>query len=86
MMTVIGHDVAVPYALLTWNSLTVKGKFMYEREDARQLIKMAETGVLKLGKEGGTEVVGRFKLEEVEEAFALAAKNAEVGKLVALVL
>ena len=85
LMSVIPHDVAVPYALLTWNSLTVKGKFMYEREDVRLLIKMAETGVLKLGKEGGIEVVGRFKLEEVEEAFAVAAKNPEVGKLVALV-
>ena len=85
LMSVIGHDVAVPYALLTWNSLTIRGQFMYEREDARLLIKMAEAGVLKLGREGGIEVVGRFKLEEVEEAFTVAAKNPEVGKLVAIV-
>lgn len=85
LMSVIGHDVAVPYALLTWNSLTVKGQFMYEREDARLLIKMAEAGVLKLGSEGGIEVVGKFKLEEVDEAFAAATKNPEVGKLVAIV-
>lgn len=85
LMSVIGHDVAVPYALLTWNSLTIRGQFMYEREDARLLIKMAEAGVLKLGREGGIEVVGRFKLEEVEEAFTVAAKSPEVGKLVAIV-
>ncbi|KAK4042209.1 hypothetical protein C8A01DRAFT_33704 [Parachaetomium inaequale] len=84
LMSIISHDVAVPYTLLTWNSLTIKGQFMYERDDARLLIKMAETGVLKLGKEGGNEVVGRFKLEEVEEAFAVATKNPEVGKLVVI--
>ena len=85
LMSIISHDVAVPYTLLTWNSLTIKGQFMYERDDARLLIKMAETGVLKLGKEGGIEVVGRFKLEEAEEAFAVAMKNPEVGKLVVIV-
>ncbi|KAL2137290.1 hypothetical protein VTI74DRAFT_5021 [Chaetomium olivicolor] len=85
LMGVVEHDVSVSYSLLTWNSLTVRGQFMYEREDARLLIKMAEAGILKLGKEGGIEVVGRFKLEEAGEAFGLAAKNPEVGKLVALV-
>ncbi|KAK3901660.1 hypothetical protein C8A05DRAFT_16182 [Staphylotrichum tortipilum] len=85
MMTIIGKDVALPYPLLTWNSLTVKGQFMYEREDARLLIKMAETGVLRLGKEAGIEVVGRFKFEQADEAFAVATKNPEMGKLVAFV-
>ncbi|KAK4120689.1 GroES-like protein [Parathielavia appendiculata] len=85
VMNIIGQDVAVQYPLLTWNSLTVRGQFMYEREDARLMIKMAEAGVLRLGEDGGNEVVGRFKLEDVNEAFALAAKNHGVGKLVALV-
>lgn len=84
MMSIISHDVAVPYTLLTWNSLTIKGQFMYAREDARLLIKMAEAGILKLGKEGGNEVVRRFKLEEAEEAFVVAAQNAGVGKVVAI--
>ncbi|KAL2151794.1 hypothetical protein VTH82DRAFT_6892 [Thermothelomyces myriococcoides] len=84
IMNIMGQDVAVPYALLTWNSLTIKGQFMYEREDARLLIKMVEAGVLRLGKQGGNEVLRRFKLEEAEEAFALAASGARAGKFVAI--
>ncbi|KAL2179692.1 uncharacterized protein P884DRAFT_320967 [Thermothelomyces heterothallicus CBS 202.75] len=40
VMNIMGQDVAVPYALLTWNSLTIKGQFMYERRNARLLIKL----------------------------------------------
>ncbi len=54
---------------------------MYEREDVRLLIRMAESGALKLGKDGGNEIVGTFKLEEIEEAFEVAGKNAGAGKL-----
>ncbi|KAL2147164.1 hypothetical protein VTI28DRAFT_594 [Corynascus sepedonium] len=85
IMSIIAQDAAVPYTLLTWNSLTIKGQFMYERQDARLLIKMAEAGVLRLGQAGGNEVSGRFKLEEADEAFATAAKNTQVGSLVAFV-
>ncbi|KAL2161089.1 hypothetical protein VTH06DRAFT_8802 [Thermothelomyces fergusii] len=84
IMNVMAQDVAVPYALLTWNSLTVKGQFMYDRQDARLLVKMAEAGLLKLGKQGGNEILGRFKLDEAEEAFALATSSARAGKFVAL--
>ncbi|KAL2171411.1 hypothetical protein VTG60DRAFT_3054 [Thermothelomyces hinnuleus] len=84
VMNIMGQDVAVPYALLTWNSLIIKGQFMYERQDARLLIKMVEAGVLKLGKQGGNEILGRFRLEEAEDAFALAASGARAGKFVAI--
>ncbi|KAL2126212.1 hypothetical protein VTI74DRAFT_1414 [Chaetomium olivicolor] len=86
MMGVVHQDLAVPYPVLTLNSLVVKGLFMYEREDIRLLIKMVEAGILNIGKEGGNEVVGKFKLEESDEAFALASKTREMGKLVAFVL
>ncbi|AEO70595.1 uncharacterized protein THITE_72712 [Thermothielavioides terrestris NRRL 8126] len=85
MMGVLRDDLAVSHLLLTFNSLTVRGQFMYERADAWLLIKMVEAGVLRLGKEGGNEVVGRFKFEQADEAFALAQKNAKMGKIVAFV-
>jgi NADPH:quinone reductase-like Zn-dependent oxidoreductase len=84
IMSAIEQDVALPYPLLMLNSLTVRGQFMYERADARLIIKMAEGGMLKLGKEGGNEIVGRFKLEEADEAFAVAAANHEIGRYVVL--
>ncbi|KAK3389904.1 chaperonin 10-like protein [Podospora didyma] len=84
LMGVIRTDLPVPYALATWNSLTIVGKYMYEREDVRLLIKMAESGVLRVGSAEGVEVMGEFKLEQVEEAFALAAQHTGVGKMVVL--
>ena len=58
---------------------------MYEREDVRGVIKLAETGVLKFGESGGAETVGRYPLEEWEEAVDIAAKNPGVGKTVLLI-
>ncbi len=80
-MGVMSNDLTMPYALAVWNNLTIKGKYMYEREDVRLLIKMAESGALKLGTAGGNEVVGTFKLEEFEKAFEAAHENPGVGKL-----
>ena len=59
---------------------------MYEREDVMGLIKLTESGVMKFGKEVGCEVVGLYKLEEVDRAFETASTNTSVGKMVALEL
>ena len=46
---------------------------MYSRRDLLSLVKMIETGVLKLGKDAGHELVGkRFSMEEWEEAVTVA--------------
>ncbi|KAH8882894.1 GroES-like protein [Thozetella sp. PMI_491] len=78
LLGTIGNDISVPYALATWNRLKIKGSYMYEREDITLLIKMAETGVLRLGKQGGNEVVGEFKLQDFEKAFDSTRKNPEI--------
>ena len=41
-------------------SLTLKGKWMFEREDIKSMIKMVNSGVLKLGESAGLRVVGTF--------------------------
>ena len=61
--------------MATSKNLTIHGQYMYERADVRGLIKLAESGVLKLGKGGGQEVFEQFKLEEVNKAFEAAAAN-----------
>jgi hypothetical protein len=56
---------------------------MYERGDARCIIKMGETGLSKLGKSAGVQVVGKFRLEDWDTAIEAAAANPEWGKQVA---
>jgi hypothetical protein len=48
-------DIAVPYVMAVLNNLTIRGQYMYEREDARGLIKLAEAGLLKAWKERRTQ-------------------------------
>jgi hypothetical protein len=64
--------------------LTIRGQYMYERADVRGIIKMAESGVLKLGKSGGQVTVGQLKLEDAYKAFETANADQEVGKMVVL--
>lgn len=55
---------------------------MYSRDDIKSLIKMIETGVLKLDESNGVSVVGTFGLEEWEKAFEVAKNNAQMGQTV----
>ncbi len=82
LMGVIKADVAIPYAYAVWNSITLAGQYMYEREDVRRLIRMAEAGVLKLGKAGGWTIVGEYKLEDISKGFEVAAQHKAAGDLV----
>lgn len=82
LMGVVTTDIPIPYNLAVLKALTIRAQYMYERSDIRALIKMVESGLLKLGKEGGQEVVGEFKFEEVDEAIKVATQNAQAGKIV----
>lgn len=82
LMGIPANDsIPVPYAIATFSSLTIRGQFMYEPSDVPAFIKLAESGLLKLGKEGGVQIVGKFGLDEVEKAFATASANPEAGRL-----
>lgn len=81
---VVPNDIAVPYVHAVMNNLTIKGQYMYERSDAKALIKLAESGVLKLGKDAGMEVLGQFGMEDIEKAIEVAAANPGAGKFAAL--
>lgn len=80
----IQDDVSIPYALLMIKSLQISGRFMYERNAIAQLIAMVEAGIVKLGKQAGVELVGAYKLEEVDAALDAAANNSGFGKEVVL--
>ncbi|KAK2762769.1 hypothetical protein FQN54_000943 [Arachnomyces sp. PD_36] len=81
IMGFVTDDVAVSYAHAVLNNLTIRGQYMYERSDVRGLIKLVESGAMKLGKSGGMEVVGQFKLEEFDQAGKMAEENPEAGKI-----
>ena len=80
LMGVIQNDLPISYSTMVMKSLTIRGQHMYEREDVRGIIKLAESGLLKLGKSAGVDFIGEFPLEEWEQAFNLAADNNKAGK------
>jgi threonine dehydrogenase-like Zn-dependent dehydrogenase len=80
LMGGIRGDVAIPYGAVMHRDLKLKGKWMYPRDAVGELIKMVEIGLLKVGKPAGFKVVGKFSLEEWDEAFTATEKNAGIGE------
>ncbi|GAW24262.1 hypothetical protein ANO14919_138450 [Xylariales sp. No.14919] len=79
LMGGMGGDISVPYFHMIFNSIEIKGKWMYTREEIRRLVKMVEVGTLRIGKGAGHQVNGRYKLEEYEVALEEAAKHTSWG-------
>ena len=79
LMGGIRSDVSISYSVVVHKDLQLKGKWMYPREAIRELIKMVEVGILKLGDSAGAKVVGKFGLEDWDKAFTAAADNAGMG-------
>ncbi|KUI58101.1 L-threonine 3-dehydrogenase [Cytospora mali] len=73
------EDVTFPGRAVTSQNLQMKGKWMYEREDVKDLIKILESGLLKIGPAGGMKVMGMFSLDEFKAAFDTAAANNGLG-------
>ncbi|EME89536.1 uncharacterized protein MYCFIDRAFT_25428 [Pseudocercospora fijiensis CIRAD86] len=73
-------DIAIPHATVMHKNLRLYGKWMYEREDVRDLVQMIEGGILTVY----VELVGEFGLEQWKEAWDCAAENAGPGKHVVI--
>ncbi|OCK84337.1 isopropanol dehydrogenase [Lepidopterella palustris CBS 459.81] len=71
----IYSNVEVNYIGLMMRNITIKAKFMYERAQAKTLIKMIEFGNLRIGEGSGMTIGGTFGLEEIEKALDLAEKG-----------
>ena len=82
LMGVLSSDIPIPMVIAVMKNLTIRGQYMYQRQDARDFIKLVETGVLKLGKKAGHDVVGKFKFEEAKQALELANARPEAGNMV----
>ncbi|KAI8267909.1 alcohol dehydrogenase [Colletotrichum sp. SAR11_239] len=78
------ESLPFPWFTVLANNLTIKGQFMYERKDVKELISLTESGLLKMGKEAGHEVED-FPLGRWEAALDFAAKNTGHGKMTCIV-
>ncbi|KAI2611726.1 uncharacterized protein GGS25DRAFT_207330 [Hypoxylon fragiforme] len=72
-------DVGFPYGQLVHKGLTIKGKFMNTAQQAKDLIKLVERGILEIGDRAGMKVTGKSRLESWEEAFRTAAEESGSG-------
>lgn len=82
LMGMVNADLSMSYMLGVGSNLTVRFQFMYEREDVKAMVKLIESGRLRLGEAGGYEVCGRYKLEEIEECIRVTAANSKAGQMV----
>lgn len=73
-------DVSFNYVGLMAKNITVRGQFMYNREQVKKFIKMIENGNAVLGDAVGLDVAGSFGLDKIEEALDLAEKGAGWGR------
>lgn len=82
MMGMISGDLPVSYLHFGLQNQTIRGQFMYERADVRGLIQLVENGLLRLGAQGGYELRGKYKLEEIDECLRATAAASEAGQFV----
>lgn len=66
--------LTLPTQTIMLYDLTVKGKWMYTKEDIRIMIQLVEIGYLKLGDAGGIKTISAWPLEQFDAAFDAAAK------------
>ncbi|KAM3086998.1 hypothetical protein ACMFMF_000929 [Clarireedia jacksonii] len=77
--------IEINYISLMMRSLRIQGRFMYTREAVVRMIKMIEKGNLKLGISGGVKTIGKYGLDQIDEAMKIAKTETAWGKQVLLV-
>ncbi|KLP07010.1 related to ADH3-alcohol dehydrogenase III [Fusarium fujikuroi] len=65
------EELKLPTQFIMLNDITLKGKWMYTKDDMRNMIMLVEAGYLKLD---AVQTAGSFPMEEFAEAFERAAK------------
>lgn len=73
-------DVPFPYGVALWKGLTIKGSMMCPREYVVELVKLIETGMLRLGPHSGMRSHGLFDLHEWKVALETAKVESGQGR------
>jgi D-arabinose 1-dehydrogenase-like Zn-dependent alcohol dehydrogenase len=84
LMGGIAGNIEIPYVVTMFKDLQFRGKFMHDRDQGIQVIKMVETGLLKLGGPARAESFGPYGLEDIEEALDIAEKHSAWGSEVSV--
>ncbi|KAI1342936.1 alcohol dehydrogenase GroES domain-containing protein [Xylariaceae sp. FL0016] len=75
-------ELSIPYGMIAARGITVKGTMMYTRAQAQDLIKLVETGTLKLGEKAGLKTLGVFKMDDGIKALESAHQESGAGRAV----
>ncbi|KAI1733760.1 alcohol dehydrogenase [Xylaria scruposa] len=76
------ETLPIPYLKAMVSNWTIKGSYMYSREDLEGVVRLAEAGLMKLGKRAGHVVHGEYSLDDFLAAIDKAVKMAGPGTLV----
>lgn len=68
-------ELSLPLMHMVIQNITLKGLWMYEKEDIRHMIKLLEAGYLRVGNQSGVRTVGTYSLDEFEGAFEAASQQ-----------
>ena len=66
-------DVPIPHGVIMHKNMRLYGKWMYERSDIFDFVKLVEGGMVDLGV---LELAGSYGLEQSAECFDKAAESA----------
>ncbi|KAK7520495.1 hypothetical protein IWZ03DRAFT_422165 [Phyllosticta citriasiana] len=83
LMGGLPSDVSFAYEDFMVRGLSMKGTWIYTREQIDDFLRLVESGLLSLSKRGGLRVGATFGLEQWREAFE-AAKVAQTDETVAI--
>ncbi|KAK1570171.1 alcohol dehydrogenase GroES domain-containing protein [Colletotrichum navitas] len=75
-------EITISPPLLQFRGLTIRATMMCTWSQQRDLVKLVQTGVLKLGEKAGLKVQGAFKMEEFAKALETAEKESSAGRSV----
>lgn len=80
----LDEAIPIPYMAAVMKNLVIHPHFMYRREDQRGIIKLAESGLLKLGETGGHKIVASYGLDELDKALDKAVETSNPGAMVVI--
>ncbi|GME27676.1 alcohol dehydrogenase [Neofusicoccum parvum] len=85
LMGGVQADLSFDYFSFMRKNLTMKGTWMFTREQALRLIQMVTAGILPLGPSRGLTVVAKYGFDQWQEAFDAAARHSGPGEAVVFV-
>uniref|UniRef100_L2FVR5 Isopropanol dehydrogenase n=1 Tax=Colletotrichum fructicola (strain Nara gc5) TaxID=1213859 RepID=L2FVR5_COLFN len=85
LMGGVAGDVGISHPSIMFRNITVKGQYMYTREQVGEVIRLVESGVVKLGNAVGHEKLVAFGLADWDTALREASDRGSWGQAVVFV-